>query len=496
MNVRKILCTALAVLTLLPAALISAAAEDTPRLIMANPAADYAVAMKELQNLHILKGNENGDLMPEDGVTRYQAALFFAQILTGKTDAAVWNKKAKSDYYTDVVEYADAIDLLTEQGKIRGIGGGRFGYNAGILYRDMLVLAVRFLGEETEGMTYPADYIARAEALGLCENLALAPDGALRRGETAQLMYNLLLQKPVPRDESKTLLETFEELRDAEAPTLPPAPVPTPDTPTVDAATGNDKTYMIALPDYTVEIESDTKYKYRLTVSGLYDLCAGARVKPFSIVTDDLADNKLYKAKPGALVYYNGNHRVTVCENLCTDETNANVKARFADLYELIRDNKDGVWIDAADFRMPSEDTVVCTALDLDGVSAMAEMNIRLTTVDLTDLDKSDYDFDGAYLARPYDAANGFDAGTVSVDGKDYYTYPLPATAEVVTEEIHAPGADLFDDFILATAGQSIRIPKKGDGDAFAQAHVNLYIVGSVKRGVLDLAVWKLIVAE
>lgn len=482
MNAKKSLCAALALFALLTAAIGVSGAADENELPLSPIKNDYTAAAEKLQELGILKGDGNGDLMLENTVTRYQTALFFAQILTGKTETSVWNQKKNSDCFTDVIDYAGAIDMLAKDGKIIGIGGGRFGYNSNILYRDMLVLCVRLLGEESEGMTYPADYLSKANSLGLCSNIDTAPDAELRRGETAQLMFNLLGK--APKGESETLLAAFERQK-AAANETPAAP-----DDTVDTVGGSDEAYMLAMPDYAVELGNDTRYKYRLTVSGLYDLHAGARVTPFSIATDTLSDNKLYTAVPGALVYFNGNKRVTVCENLCTDEVDDKVKARFVDLYSFDSRNKGARFIDAADLRIPSGDTAVCAPLALDGEAALSKMNIRVRTLNMTTPDTADYDFDGAYLDRAYDAADGFDAPTVTVDGKEVYAYPL-LTGD---EELDAPTEGIFDDFILAAAGETVRVPRKGDSEKTAEVHIRLFIVGAVERGVLDLSVLKLIV--
>ncbi|MBE6679787.1 MAG: hypothetical protein E7598_04610, partial [Ruminococcaceae bacterium] len=74
-------------------------------------AADYTDAAHHLAAIGILKGDENGNLMLDKHVNRYQAALFFVQAITGKTDPSVWNAD-KSAFFSDVPEYGTAIDYL------------------------------------------------------------------------------------------------------------------------------------------------------------------------------------------------------------------------------------------------------------------------------------------------------------------------------------------------------------------------------------------------
>ncbi|MBQ4150733.1 MAG: hypothetical protein IJC81_02890, partial [Clostridia bacterium] len=87
-NLKKFLALVLAMMMMLSVAVISTSAADDD--------ADYTEAAQRLAALQVMKGNENGDLMLGNGVTRYQAALFFVQALTGETDVAVWNAEKKS----------------------------------------------------------------------------------------------------------------------------------------------------------------------------------------------------------------------------------------------------------------------------------------------------------------------------------------------------------------------------------------------------------------
>ncbi len=154
--------------------------------------ADYTDAAHNLAAIGIMKGDENGNLMLNENVTRYQAALFFVQAITGDTDPSVWNAE-KSAIFSDVPEYGTAIDYLAGLGYIIGRGNGIYGYHDNITYQDMLVLAVRTLGYETENMSYPYGYILAAQKLGLTDNIeGVNYKDYLTRGETAQLVWDML----------------------------------------------------------------------------------------------------------------------------------------------------------------------------------------------------------------------------------------------------------------------------------------------------------------
>ena len=184
-NLKKFLALVLAMLMVLSTAVITTGAASSD--------ADYTDAANHLAALKILKGDENGNLNLDNGVTRWQAALFFVQALTGKTDASTWNAD-KSAYFTDVPEYGTAIDYAYGINLIVGRGNGVYGYSDAITYQDMLVMAVRALGYETDNMVYPSGYTIAAQKLGLTENIDVTVNfkDTLTRGETAQIIWDML----------------------------------------------------------------------------------------------------------------------------------------------------------------------------------------------------------------------------------------------------------------------------------------------------------------
>lgn len=183
-NFKRFLSLTLALLMVMGMAVFTTSAAATT---------DYTDAANHLAAIGILKGDENGNLRLDENVTRYQAALFFVQAITGKTDPSVWNAD-KSAIFSDVPEYGTAIDYLAGLGFIIGRGNGIYGYHDNITYQDMLVLAVRALGYETEGMNYPYGYILEAQKLGLTDNIGddVGYRDYLKRGETAQLIWDVL----------------------------------------------------------------------------------------------------------------------------------------------------------------------------------------------------------------------------------------------------------------------------------------------------------------
>lgn len=185
-NLKKFLALVMAMLMVFGMAVITTGAAD-------DADSEYLGAAQHLAALSIMKGDEHGNLNLENGVTRYQAALFFVQALTGKTDVNTWNGEKKSAIFSDVPEYGTAIDYAYGMKLILGRGNGIYGYNDPITYQDMLVMAVRALGYETEDTSYPYGYIINAQTLGLTDDIDnINFKAELTRGETAQLIWNML----------------------------------------------------------------------------------------------------------------------------------------------------------------------------------------------------------------------------------------------------------------------------------------------------------------
>lgn len=150
-------------------------------------------AVDNLVALNILKGDKNGDLMLDKNVSRYQAALLFAQTISGETETKIWDNQKTSINFKDVKSYGTAIDYAYGMKIIAGRGNGIFGPDDPITYQDMLVMAVRALGYESEATGYPYGYILVAQKLGLTKNLSIADyKKALTRAETAQIIWDML----------------------------------------------------------------------------------------------------------------------------------------------------------------------------------------------------------------------------------------------------------------------------------------------------------------
>lgn len=197
------------------ALLLSASGLDIFIIASSDAYKDYTTSAKYLETISVLKGYDDGELHLEEPILRYQAALFFARIITGITDESAYGS-GKSAVFTDVPEYGPVMDLISSMGIIRGYGDGRFGYNAKIMYQDMCAMLVRALGYETDEMIkgYPMTYVLKVKELGLALENVKGTD-YLNRGQTAQMVYDALTTEitVLPDDEYDALVSFIESIR-------------------------------------------------------------------------------------------------------------------------------------------------------------------------------------------------------------------------------------------------------------------------------------------
>lgn len=200
--IKKILLASL-VLVMLFAMAASVLAFDDVRAD--NP---YCDAVERLYSRGIVAGVSESLFEPDASVKRWQMALFVARAGTGITDDARWNDGAAM--FEDCLYYTGAIQYCYVNGVIKGVDSTHFAPDNNIILRDGIIMAVRALGYEKEDDGVPADakkynvtgadywkpYYIKAVELGLLDKLqTLELDKTMTRGETVQLIYNMLRTK-------------------------------------------------------------------------------------------------------------------------------------------------------------------------------------------------------------------------------------------------------------------------------------------------------------
>ncbi|MGN0994880.1 MAG: S-layer homology domain-containing protein [Butyricicoccus sp.] len=167
-------------------------------------------AVEELASRTIISGKGDGTYAPDATMTRAEFAVIVVRALglEGKTTNA----------FTDVSAgqwYAPYIGTASTYGVISGVGGGKFNPYGTITRQEaasMVARAARLCGMDTglgddeirNTLAQFGDYVTVAswakESVAFCyradildqSDLEVAPTAAIRRGEIAQMLYNLL----------------------------------------------------------------------------------------------------------------------------------------------------------------------------------------------------------------------------------------------------------------------------------------------------------------
>ena len=148
---------------------------------------------KDLYNLGIMIGDENGDLRLEDNITRAEAAKMICVAgnlkLPSETDETLFNDVEGSHW---AYQY---ISSAKENGIINGDENGNFNPENNITNEEIAKMIVCLLGyremAETRG-GYPAGYTSTASRIGITNNLNLKTKTSAIRKDVAIMISNAL----------------------------------------------------------------------------------------------------------------------------------------------------------------------------------------------------------------------------------------------------------------------------------------------------------------
>lgn len=153
-----------------------------------------------LDALGIMEGMGNNRFSPDTALTRAQfcklavTAMGFADVTAYGSYTIfpdVKNTHWAAQYINAAVRHPD----LKEQAIIRGYADGTFGPDKPVNFGEVCTMLLRMLGytEQDVGPFWPADYIARAQSLGLTDDVALTDAKAtVTRADAATLLLNTL----------------------------------------------------------------------------------------------------------------------------------------------------------------------------------------------------------------------------------------------------------------------------------------------------------------
>ena len=149
-----------------------------------------------VEGVGLMEGYEDGSFGEDDELTRAQMCMIAARILQIETvgfGASPFSDVADDHWAKDV------IASLSQTGVVNGMGDGTFLPDKSVSYFEAAKILVSVLGysDFADAMGgYPNGYLAQASKLGLLKGVT-AKDGAISRGEVAQMLDKALEVKPI-----------------------------------------------------------------------------------------------------------------------------------------------------------------------------------------------------------------------------------------------------------------------------------------------------------
>ncbi len=155
-----------------------------------------------------LIGYEDGEIKPENNITRAEVATIFFRLLTDDARARFWSSE---NDYTDVATdswYNNAVSTLSNMGIINGYDDGTFQPNASITRAEFTAIATRFFdytadydgafNDVASGSWY-ADYVQEAVDMGLVDGYpdgGFHPNSYITRAEAVTIVNRVLNRVP------------------------------------------------------------------------------------------------------------------------------------------------------------------------------------------------------------------------------------------------------------------------------------------------------------
>ena len=152
-------------------------------------------------------GYDDGNVKPNNNITRAEVATIFFRLLTDDARAYYWSTDSG---FSDVNEgdwYNNAVSTMVQAGILTGYGDGTFKPNANITRGEFATIAARFLSNpystkdrfyDTEGH-WAEVYINRAAEAGWIDGYpdgTFRPDQAITRAEAVTLVNAVLGRAP------------------------------------------------------------------------------------------------------------------------------------------------------------------------------------------------------------------------------------------------------------------------------------------------------------
>lgn len=157
----------------------------------------YEDAAVRLMALGVFKGDDKGNFNPDQPITRAEATAIViralgleksADLMKGVTKFADVNADAGLQWATG------AINVAVANGIINGYPDGKFGGRDNVTYAQLakMVLYALNYGVTVEGGIWPTAVLAKADDLGMLDDLSVVANAPITRGDAAKMLDNSL----------------------------------------------------------------------------------------------------------------------------------------------------------------------------------------------------------------------------------------------------------------------------------------------------------------
>lgn len=168
----------------------------------------YKESAEILDELSILKGDEDGNLMLDKNLKRQDMVILISRLYKEEKEAGVFKAvNIFKDLNKDRAFYIPYINWAVKKGLIVGMDDGNFGFNEEVTVQQFQTVLLRALGYTAEAKLWK-DVPAYAKQLHIMDELSLTAGNKLTRGQMSVMVLNTLRQ--VQKNSSTTLAEKLE----------------------------------------------------------------------------------------------------------------------------------------------------------------------------------------------------------------------------------------------------------------------------------------------
>lgn len=166
----------------------------------------YDEAAKVLNDLDVLKGDENGNLMLNKNFKRQDMVVMISRLYKKEDVAKTFTgKNVFKDLTSERKFYIPYITWAKEEGLIIGREKDEFGFNEEVTVQELQTVLLRALGYGDEASNWN-NVPALAEKMGIMEGLDIKPSAKISRGQLSVMVLNTL------RENKKSLSLSLGEI--------------------------------------------------------------------------------------------------------------------------------------------------------------------------------------------------------------------------------------------------------------------------------------------